>query len=44
VRINVNALEQKNKGARLVEECGRLLSQAEQRAGDVRTLVEKAMG
>ena len=44
VRINVNALEQKNKGARLVEECGRLLSQAEKRAGDVRTLVEKAMG
>ena len=44
VRINVNALDQKNKGARLVEECGRLLSQAEKRAGDVRTLVEKAMG
>jgi glutamate formiminotransferase/formiminotetrahydrofolate cyclodeaminase len=44
VRINVNALDQKSKGARLVEECGRLLALADERAGAVRTLVERAIG
>lgn len=43
VRINVSALEDKSKGGRLVEECGRLLSLASERANAVRTMVERAI-
>jgi glutamate formiminotransferase/formiminotetrahydrofolate cyclodeaminase len=43
VRINVAAMENKAKGARLVEECGRLLSLASERANAVTTMVERAM-
>jgi glutamate formiminotransferase/formiminotetrahydrofolate cyclodeaminase len=44
VRINVSALDDKSKGARLVEECGRLLTQASERCKNVTALVEKAIG
>jgi glutamate formiminotransferase/formiminotetrahydrofolate cyclodeaminase len=44
VRINVSALDDKSKGARLVEECGRLLVQAAERCKAVTALVEKAIG
>ncbi|MEX2180064.1 MAG: glutamate formimidoyltransferase [Gemmatimonadaceae bacterium] len=44
VRINVSALDDKTKGARLLEECGRLLTVASERAGAVTALVEKAIG
>jgi glutamate formiminotransferase/formiminotetrahydrofolate cyclodeaminase len=44
VRINVAALEDKSKGAPLIEECGRLLKDASQRAGTVTASVEKAIG
>jgi glutamate formiminotransferase/formiminotetrahydrofolate cyclodeaminase len=44
VRINVSALEEKSKGARLVEECGRLLNLAAERLQSVTVLVERAIG
>lgn len=46
VRINVGALDEgaKTKGARLVEECGRLLELAAERVRSVTGLVEKAIG
>ena len=44
VRINVSALTDKSKGARLVEACGRLLAQASERCKSVTALVEKAIG
>jgi glutamate formiminotransferase/formiminotetrahydrofolate cyclodeaminase len=44
VRINVSALGDKSKGARLVEECGRLLSLAAERLQSVTALVERAIG
>jgi formiminotetrahydrofolate cyclodeaminase len=44
VRINVSAMEEKAKGARLVEECGRLLSLASERANAVTASVERAIG
>jgi glutamate formiminotransferase/formiminotetrahydrofolate cyclodeaminase len=44
VRINVSALDDKSKGARLVEECGRLLTQASERCKSVTALVERAIG
>jgi formiminotetrahydrofolate cyclodeaminase len=43
VRINVSALSDKSKGARLVEECGRLLSLAAERAQAVTGQVERAI-
>ncbi|HEY8175183.1 MAG TPA: glutamate formimidoyltransferase [Gemmatimonadaceae bacterium] len=43
VRINVGALNEKAKGARLVEECGRLLSLASERVNAVTTMVERAI-
>jgi formiminotetrahydrofolate cyclodeaminase len=43
VRINVSAMEEKTKGARLVEECGRLLALASERANAVTTMVERAI-
>ena len=44
VRINVSALDDKSKGARLIEECGRLLKLAAERVQAVTGLVEKAIG
>jgi formiminotetrahydrofolate cyclodeaminase len=44
VRINVSALEDKSKGARLVSECGRLLELAVERVQSVTALVERAIG
>jgi glutamate formiminotransferase / formiminotetrahydrofolate cyclodeaminase len=44
VRINVSSLDDKSKGARLIEECGRLLTQAGDRCRAVTALVEKAIG
>jgi glutamate formiminotransferase/formiminotetrahydrofolate cyclodeaminase len=44
VRINVASLEDKSKGARLIEECGRLLKDASQRATAVTASVERAIG
>ena len=44
VRINVAAMDDKSKGAPLVEECGRLLKQAADRASAVTASVEKAIG
>lgn len=44
VRINVAALADKSKGARLVDECGRLLTQAAGHAQAVTASVEKAIG
>src|SRR5687768_5490858 len=44
VRINVTSLDDKSKGARLIEECGRLLKDAAQRAAKVTASVEKAIG
>ena len=44
VRINVSGLSDKSKGARLVEECGRLLTQASEKCRAVTALVEKAIG
>ena len=44
VRINVSSLDDKSKGARLVEECGRLLKLAAERANAVTASVEKAIG
>ena len=44
VRINVAALEDKSKGAPLVEECGRLLKQATERAQAVTASVERSIG
>jgi glutamate formiminotransferase/formiminotetrahydrofolate cyclodeaminase len=44
VRINVSALEDKSKGARLVSECGRLLELAAERVQSVTALVERAIG
>ena len=44
VRINVGALDDKSKGARLIEECGRLLQDASQRARNVTESVERAIG
>ena len=44
VRINVSSLDDKSKGARLLEECGRLLAVAAERAASVTALVEKAIG
>ncbi len=44
VRINVSSLDDKAKGARLVEECGRLLRMASERALAVTALVEQAIG
>lgn len=43
VRINVSALEEKSKGAKLVEEGKRLLSAAAERVNAVITMVERAM-
>ncbi|MGH8518618.1 MAG: cyclodeaminase/cyclohydrolase family protein, partial [Panacagrimonas sp.] len=43
VRINVAALEDKSKGARLVEECERLRSLAAERLNAVTTMVERAI-
>jgi glutamate formiminotransferase/formiminotetrahydrofolate cyclodeaminase len=44
VRINVGSLDDKSKGARLIEECGRLLTLAAERAQAVTASVEKAIG
>jgi glutamate formiminotransferase/formiminotetrahydrofolate cyclodeaminase len=44
VRINVGALENKAKGARLIEECGRLLGLATERVQSVTALVERSIG
>jgi glutamate formiminotransferase / formiminotetrahydrofolate cyclodeaminase len=44
VRINVSSLEDKAKGARLIEECGRLLSLAAERVQAVTASVERAIG
>lgn len=44
VRINVSALEDKTEGARLVDECGRLLAQAAERCNAVTARVEQAIG
>jgi len=44
VRINVSSLDDKSKGAHLVEECGRLLKTAAARAKEVTDAVEKAIG
>ena len=45
VRINVSAMEgDKSKGARLVEECGRLMKLAAERVQSVTALVERAIG
>jgi len=44
VRINVSSLSDKSKGARLVEECGRLLAQAAERCKSVTAQVEKSIG
>ena len=44
VRINVAAMDDKSKGALLVEKCGRLLKQAADRASAVTASVEKAIG
>ena len=44
VRINVSSLDDKSKGARLIEECGRLLNQASERCRAVTALVEKQIG
>jgi glutamate formiminotransferase/formiminotetrahydrofolate cyclodeaminase len=44
VRINVSSLADKSKGARLIEECGRLLNLATERANAVTASVEKAIG
>ena len=44
VRINVSSLEDKSKGAHLIAECERLLSDAANRARAVTALVEKAIG
>lgn len=44
VRINVSSLDNKAKGARLVDECGRLLSAASERVQSVIGLVERAIG
>ena len=41
VRINVSALEDKAKGAKLVDECGRLLELASERARAVTVMVER---
>ena len=43
VRINVSSLEDKTKGAKLVDECGRLLDLARERSLAVTTMVERAM-
>ena len=43
VRINVAALSEKSKGAKLLDECGKLLSLASERANSVTTLVERAI-
>ena len=43
VRINVSAMDDKSKGARLLEECGRLLDLAAERRNSVTTLVERAI-
>jgi glutamate formiminotransferase/formiminotetrahydrofolate cyclodeaminase len=43
VRINVSAMDDKSKGARLLEECGRLLDLAAERSRAVTTLVERAI-
>jgi glutamate formiminotransferase/formiminotetrahydrofolate cyclodeaminase len=43
VRINVSALDDKAKGARLVEEAGRLLSLAAERLNAVTTMVERSL-
>jgi len=44
VRINVSAMEDKTKGVKLVDECGRLLDLARERLLAVTTMVERAMG
>lgn len=44
VRINVASLEDKSRGAPLIEECGRLLNDAAQRAEKVTASVEKSIG
>lgn len=43
VRINVASLDDKTKGARLIDECGRLLSVAAERCRAVTASVEKAI-
>ena len=43
VRINVSALEDKSKGAKLVEESKRLLDLASERVNAVTTMVERAI-
>src|SRR5688572_30760023 len=43
VRINIGALEDKSKGARLVDECERLLVLAAERVNAVTTMVERSM-
>lgn len=44
VRINVASLEDKRQGAPLIEECGRLLQQASERAEAVTASVERSIG
>ncbi|HEX7937878.1 MAG TPA: cyclodeaminase/cyclohydrolase family protein, partial [Gemmatimonadaceae bacterium] len=44
VRINVSSLDDKSKGARLIEECGRLLTRASELCRSVTARVEKAIG
>jgi glutamate formiminotransferase/formiminotetrahydrofolate cyclodeaminase len=43
VRINISALEDKSKGARLLDECGRLLVLAAERVNAVTTMVERSI-
>jgi glutamate formiminotransferase/formiminotetrahydrofolate cyclodeaminase len=44
VRINVSSLDDKSKGARLIEECGRLLTLAAERVNAVTASVERSIG
>jgi glutamate formiminotransferase/formiminotetrahydrofolate cyclodeaminase len=43
VRINVSALDDRGKGAKLIDECGRLLALASERVNAVTTMVERAI-
>ena len=43
VRINVSALEEKSKGAKMIEECSRLIVLASERVNAVTTMVERAI-
>ncbi|HJQ22234.1 MAG TPA: glutamate formimidoyltransferase [Gemmatimonadaceae bacterium] len=43
VRINVASLSEKSRGAKLLDECGKLLDLARERTNSVTTLVERAI-